>query len=76
MSDSELKSYTIRYDYPDQRIERQGSYAATSAGLEMACMNANLQNTLTQMGETTIQATVEEVRFSNSTGYEYRELTA
>jgi hypothetical protein len=71
-----LQSLTIRYDYSDGRTERQGSYAATKAGREMADMNAGLQNTLTQIGETEITATVEEVWFSPSAGYEYREVSA
>lgn len=73
VSETELKSYTIRYDYSDGRLERQGSYAATKSGLEMADMNAKLQNTLTQIGETEITATVEEVRFAGGL-YEYREV--
>jgi hypothetical protein len=73
VSETDLKSYTIRYDYSDGRLERQGSYVATKIGLEMADMNAKLQNTLTQIGETEITATVEEVRFINGS-YEYREV--
>lgn len=71
--DMKLQCLTIRYDYSDKRVERQGSYAATRAGRDMADMNARLQNTLTQIGETTVKATVEEVWFSPSHGYEYRE---
>ena len=70
----QMQGYTIRYDYSDKRVERQGSYAATHAGREMADMNAGLQNTLTQIHEADIKATVEEVWFSPSAGYEYREV--
>jgi uncharacterized protein YqjF (DUF2071 family) len=68
-----MQCYTIRYNYSDGRMERQGSYAATKSGKEMADINASLHNTLTQMGETTITATVEEVWFSPDKGYDYRE---
>jgi hypothetical protein len=42
LSQPAFRFYTIRYTYPDGRTERQGCYAPTEAGLEMAVMNARL----------------------------------
>ena len=67
-----LSCYTVRYDYPG-RSERQGSYAATRAGREMAELNARLQNGLVQIVGPAVTAEVEECWFSPITGYEYRE---
>lgn len=72
-----LTSYTIRYNYADSRYgdrrrERQGAYAATRAGREMADLNASLQNSLVQIEGPPVTAEVEEVWFSPTGGYEYR----
>lgn len=63
--------YTIRYVYEEAPADRQGTWAPTKAGKEMADLNAHLQNAIVQVPS--ISATVQEIWFSPDTGYEYRD---